>query len=44
MSKDWEGELNHRFLKVEAPPIVKVTDSSLAGFIWIILWDTFWVL
>jgi tRNA-guanine family transglycosylase len=32
INKDWEGELKTRFLKVETPPIVKVTDSSLAGF------------
>ena len=33
MSKDWEGELNSRFLKVDTPPVVKVSDSSLAEFI-----------
>jgi len=33
INKDWEGELNSKFLKEEKPPIVKVTDSSLAGFI-----------
>jgi len=33
INKDWEGELNARFLKEEKPPIVKVTDSSLASFI-----------